>query len=99
MSISLLNFFRSHNLNNEFYICYNANNVDNGEYYPIYEGINEYKYYIPLQTPIRRYNRIVVSPNAANYIEENMPDLDLKRLRISFYPWPEMVLASTKYLT
>lgn len=94
-SMSLLNFFRSHKLNNEFYICYNSNDIDSREYYPIYRRVyNEYRYYIPLTIPIEGYNQVVVSAKAATYIDEHMTDLDLKRLRISFYPWPEVILIS-----
>lgn len=92
-------FFRQYKLSNEFYIYYNAKLLKGEEVvFPVYEGYNEYKYYIPLDNPIDGYNRIVISSNAVKYIEDNKSNLDLRRLRISFYPWPEIILANKKYL-
>lgn len=100
MSRSILNFFRDNSLNHKFYICYNELAVEGGkkEISPIFEKNNRYNYYIPLAPPINGYKRIVVSLNAEAYICENISDLNLDRLRIDFFPWPEIVLASEKYL-
>lgn len=100
MSRSILNFFRDNNLNNEFYLYYNVLTVDGGkkEISPVFEKNNRYNYYIPLEAPINGYKRIVVSLNAEAYICQNQSNLNLDRLRIVFFPWPEIVLASEKYL-
>lgn len=100
MSRSLLNFFRDNNLNNEIYLFYNEITVEGGkrEISPIFEKNNRYNYYIPLETPINGFKRIVVSQRAEAYISKNKSNLNLNRLRIDFYPWPEIVLASEKYL-
>lgn len=100
MSRSLLNFFRDNNLNNEIIFHYNEITLLGGkkDKAPIFEKNNRYHYYIPLKTPINGYNRIVVSPNAESYIDKNKYNLNLERLRIDFFPWPEIVLASEKYL-
>lgn len=92
MSESLINFFRKHNLSKDFYIYFNVDENSDKKYSPIYENNNEYKYYIPLCEPINQYNRIVISANAAKYIDDNLGNIDLNRLRVSFYPWPEISL-------
>lgn len=94
MSESLINFFRKNCLKQEFFIQYNIDTNSEEGYSPVYEANNEYKYYIPLNSPINGFNRIVVSKNAAKYIKEYLCNIELKRLRVSFYPWPEIVLVS-----
>ncbi len=94
MSESLINFFRKNRLRKDFCIYYNVDNFNEQGYSPVYVGNNSYKFYIPLDIPIDGFNRIVVSENAAKYIERNLGNLELQRLRISFYPWPEIVLMS-----
>lgn len=94
MSESLINFFRKNCLRKDFCIYYNVDYDNELGYSPIYEANNGYKFYIPLDVPIDGFKRIVVSENAARYIENNLGNLELRRLRISFYPWPEMVLMS-----
>lgn len=94
MSDSLINFFRKNRLKKDFCIYYNVDHSNELGYSPVYEANNRYKFYIPLDIPIDGFNRIVVSENAAKYIEDNLENLELRRLRISFYPWPEIVLIS-----
>lgn len=97
ISVSLLNFFRKYNLEKDFYLFYNSIEGWNQTSLPIYVSDIPYKYYLPLKTPIKGYKRIVVSSNAANYIEKNISNLDLTRLRIKFMPWPEIVLVSERF--
>lgn len=96
-SVSLFNFFRKYLLKNNFYIFYNGDKRNANYYSPVYEGKHPYKYYIPLEKSIQGYFRIVVSSNAAKYIEKLSGNIDLTRLRVKFMPWPEIVYVSDKY--
>ena len=96
-SVSLLNFFRKYLLKNNFYIFYNGDKRNVNYYSPVYERTHAYKYYIPLEKSIQGYFRIVVSNNAAKYIEKLSGNIDLTRLRVKFMPWPEIVYVSDKY--
>lgn len=50
-----------------------------------------------MEKSIQGYFRIVVSNNAAKYIEKLSGNIDLTRLRVKFMPWPERVYVSDKY--
>lgn len=91
-STSITVFFLKHKLPNKVEICFNSNEKDEDSWviYPIEEGRTSYHYYIPLQESINGYDRIVVSSRSADYLKQ-FPER-INKLRIRFFPWPEVVL-------
>lgn len=91
-SLSLLNFYRKYNLPQEFQLYYHAIKEDCWyDIIPVIQGHTEFNYYIPFETPIKGFTRMVISKNAYEYIEE-YEDEALNDLRVKFMPWPEIVL-------
>ena len=74
----------------EIYFNSNEKDEDSWVIYPIVEGKTSYHYYIPLQVNINGYDRILVSSRSADYLKQ-FPER-INKLRIQFFPWPEVVL-------
>ena len=91
-SSPILAFFLKHKLPNRVTIYFNAKEKDEDSWivYPVREGMTLYHYYIPLDSPIDGYDRIVVSERSADYLKQ-FPER-INELRIQRYPWPEVVL-------
>lgn len=91
-SSPILAFFLKHKLPNRVTIHFNAREKDEDSWivYPVREGMTLYHYYIPLDSPIDGYDRIVVSNRSAEYLKQ-FPER-INELRIQRYPWPEVVL-------
>ena len=91
-SSPILAFFLKHKLPNRVTIYFNAKEKDEDSWivYPVREGMTLYHYYIPLDSLIDGYDRIVVSERSADYLKQ-FPER-INELRIQRYPWPEVVL-------
>ena len=96
-SSSILVFFLKNKLPNRVVIHFNSKEKDGDSWivYPVGEGRSHYHYYIPLDSPIDGFSRIVVSGRSAEYLKQ-FPER-INELRIRRYPWPEAVLPYRAY--
>lgn len=91
-SFPILSYFLKNNLPNRITIHFNAKEKDENSWivYPVSEGKSQYHYFIPLDSPVDGYSRIVVSDRSAEYLKP-FPER-INELRIRCYPWPVAVL-------
>lgn len=100
-SHSLFNFFHKYKLNPKIKIYFNARYKHNGKWVisPVVEGRTYYTHYIPLDIPIKGYDRIVFSKSAIEFLLNSCEvESDLHKLRVKFYPWPMVILPSAKMM-
>ena len=94
MSLSILLFFKKHNLNNVIDICYKSYKKDGQEKVLSFpQGTKYYRYYVQLEKEVDGYDKLILSKASEEYI---LAGGDINRLRIKFYPWPELVLPVNK---
>lgn len=91
-SSSITLFFLKNHLPNIVEVSFNSDEKDGDSWiiYPIIEGKTAFHYYIQLPKKINGYDRILVSNRSAEYLKQ-YPER-INRLRIRFYPWPEIIL-------
>ena len=96
MSLPILLFFKKHDLNNVVDVCYKSYQKNGQEKILSFpQGTMYYRYYVQLEKEVDGYDKLILSKASEEYI---LNGGDINRLRVRFYPWPELVLPSDRFL-